>query len=127
MFTERGRELSVEERELPGSLRMASRKRDGTTTVMISGELDIATTGQVRAYVERALGESGTARIILDMREISFIAAAGAGLLAELRDTAAQCGAELLLGDVSPVVIRLLALVGLAGQYPSATLTSRPG
>jgi hypothetical protein len=37
---------------------------------------------------------------------------------------AALDGTELLLGDVSPAVTRLLALVGLAGQYPSATVTS---
>lgn len=110
----------------PSSLRLASRKSDGTTTVLVSGELDIATTGQLRTYVEHALAESGTARIVLDLRGISFIAAAGIGLLAELRHTAILYGAELLLGDVSPAVTRLLALVGHAGQYPSATVTSRP-
>ncbi|HXL89966.1 MAG TPA: STAS domain-containing protein [Streptosporangiaceae bacterium] len=114
----------MEESEPLSSLRLSSLSCEGTTTVLVSGELDIATTGQVRAYVERALGESGTTRVILDMRGITFIAAAGIGLLAELRNTAALCGTELLLGDLSPVVIRLLALVGLAGQYPLATVTS---
>jgi anti-sigma B factor antagonist len=106
------------------SLRVSSLSCDGTTTVLVSGELDIATTGQVRAYLEQVLGLPGTARVILDMRGVSFIAAAGIGLLAELRNMAALRGTELLLGDVSPVVTRLLALVGLAGQYPSATVTS---
>ena len=108
----------------PSSLRLASRKSDSTTTVLVSGELDIATTGQLRAYVEHALAEPGTERIVLDMRGISFIAAAGVGLLAELRNTAVQFGSELLLGDVSPVVTRLLTLVGHAGQHPSATASS---
>jgi anti-sigma B factor antagonist len=106
------------------SLRVSSLSCDGTTTVLVSGELDIATTGQVRTYLEQVLGEPGTARVILDMRGVSFIAAAGIGLLAELRNMAALGGTELLLGDVSPAVTRLLALVGLAGQYPSATVTS---
>jgi len=117
----------MERSEAISSLGLSTRKCGGTTTVLVSGELDIATTGPLRAYVERALGESGTARIILDMRGISFIAAAGIRLISELGDTAGRHGAELLLGDVSPVVTRLLALVGLAGQYPSATVTSRPG
>jgi len=100
------------------SLCLSRRRRDGTTWVLVSGELDIATTGQLRAYVEQALAEPGTGRLILDMRGVSFIAAAGVGLLAELRDTAARREVELLLGDLSPVVTRLLTLVGLAGQYP---------
>ena len=105
-------------------LRLSSLRCDATTTVLVTGELDIATTGQMHAYVEYVLGEPGTTRVILDMRGVSFIAAAGIGLLTELRNTAALRGTELLLGEVSPVVARLLALVGLAGQYPSATVTS---
>jgi anti-sigma B factor antagonist len=87
---------------------------------MVSGELDIATTGPLRAHFEQVLAQARPARIILDMRGVSFIAAAGIGLLAELRNTAALHGVELLLGDRSPAVTRLLKLVGLAGQYPSA-------
>jgi anti-sigma B factor antagonist len=106
------------------SLRLSSLRCDATTTVLVTGELDIATTGQMHAFVEYVLGEPGITRIILDMRGVTFIVAAGIGLLAELRNTAALRGTELLLGEVSPVVTRLLALVGLAGQYPSATVTS---
>jgi anti-sigma B factor antagonist len=104
-------------------LTLSSQTLDGTTTMLVSGELDIATTGQLRARFEQVLTDDKPARIILDMRAVTFIAAAGIGLLSELSDMAARHDSVLLLGEVSPVVTRLLTIVGLAGHYPSAALS----
>jgi anti-sigma B factor antagonist len=113
----------VEEPVPVGTLHLSSRRLNGTATVIVVGELDIATVGQLNAYVHRALA-AAPRRLILNMSGVTFIASAGLGVLAELADSAAGCGAELLLGEVSPAVTRLLEIFGMAERYRSASVSS---
>jgi anti-sigma B factor antagonist len=115
-------ELDVEEPVAIGTLRLSSRRRNGTATVIVVGELDIATADQLLAYVQKVL-DLAPRQLILDMTGVSFIAAAGLGVLAVLAGSAAGYGAEFLLGEVSPAVARLLKVAGMAERYPSAAVS----
>ena len=104
-----------------GTLYLASQRRNDTTTVTVAGELDISTAGQLQAYAEEAL-RSAPRRLVLDLSGVSFFSAAGVTVLTELVDSAAAYGTDLLLGEVSPAVTRVLRALGMAGQYPLAAV-----
>ena len=111
----------MEEPVPPGTLHLSHRRRNGSTTVTVAGELDIATAGQLLAYAKDAL-DLAPQRLILDMSGVTFIAAAGIGVLVVLAGSAAGGGAELLLGELSPAVTRLLKITRMADYYPSAAV-----
>jgi anti-anti-sigma factor len=111
--------------KFPGMLGLSSRRHDDTTTVVVTGEVDIATTAQLQAYAEKALGHA-PARVVLEMSGVSFFAAAGLNVLAALERLAAECGVELFLGEVSPAVNRMLHITGLQQRYPSAVPAMHP-
>jgi anti-sigma B factor antagonist len=112
----------VEEPVPPGTLHLSHQGRNGTTTVTVAGELDIATAGQLLAYAQHAL-DLAPRRLILDMSGVTFIAAAGIGVLVVLGGSAAGCGTEFLLGELSPAVTRLLKIARMAECYPSAAVS----
>jgi anti-sigma B factor antagonist len=116
------RGLDVVETVPPGTLHLSSQRRNGTTTVAVAGELDIATADQLLAHAQNAL-DLAPRRLILDMSGVTFIAAAGIGVLVVVAGSAAVCGAEFLLGEVSPAVTRLLKIAGMAECYPSAAVS----
>lgn len=103
----------------PGRLRLAAHRWDDVVTVTVAGELDVATAGQLRAYAEEAL-QSDIRELVLDLAGVSFIAAAGLGVLVALSASAARRDAKLCLGEVSPAVERLLRITGMDGRFPLA-------
>lgn len=111
--------------EFPGMLGLSSRRRDGTTTVVVAGEVDIATTPQFQAYAEKALA-GGSSRVVLEMADVSFFAAAGLRVLDALARSATECGVEFSLGEVSPAVYRLIRITGQHERYPSAVPSTPP-
>jgi len=131
MFAIVGGELDMEDAVPLGTLYLSSQKQDGTTTVTVTGEVDIATASQLRDYAEEAL-RPAPRRLVIDMGGVSFFAAAGISVLSALADSAAGHGTELLLGEVSPAVTRVLLAVGALPGQPAGSRTwqppgSRPG
>ncbi|MFD9943918.1 STAS domain-containing protein [Nonomuraea sp. NPDC059023] len=98
------------------ALTLTTRERDGTATVSVAGEIDIATIGQLRRYVLEIVAR-GVRRVVLDMTKVSFIDAAGLGAMVGLASVAAQGGVSLGLGEVSAAVTRLVELTGLGDRF----------
>ncbi|HEX4811453.1 MAG TPA: STAS domain-containing protein [Nonomuraea sp.] len=95
-------------------LHVTTSRHDGTVTVTVSGELDIATTELLRGRLLWLLQESGRAQaVVLDLRRLSFIDAAGLGVLVALHDQARRRRTPLRLTGVPPAMRRLLRVTGL--------------
>jgi anti-sigma B factor antagonist len=80
---------------------------DGVTTIVLSGELDMAASSAVRARVDAAAGRRG---VVIDLEGATFI---DSSMLRELLRAAAELGryeTRLVLAAVPPPVQRLLDL-----------------
>ena len=91
--------------------------RDGDGRLRFFGELDVSEVPRVRACLMCVDGD-----VELDCSGLSFIDAAGLGLLVELDAECRARHAKLLVINPSRCVIRLLELTGL-----DSALTVQPG
>ena len=87
-----------------------NRSKDGSATVRLAGELDVASAGIARRAVEQ-LG-AGTKRIVLDLSRVTFFDAAGIRFLFAAREQASAAGGDLVLRHPSTAVRRALELTG---------------
>ena len=85
---------------------------DARETVVVRGELDIATVPLLQAVLDTA-HRRRPRRVEVDLSGVRFIDACAAGCLLDAHQRLAARGAELVLRDSSPVVRRVLALAGL--------------
>ena len=86
-----------------------------TAEVRAVGELDVATAPQLVECLDAQLG-AGAAILVVDLGGVTFCSAAGLGALIAARHRAQAARAELLLGDCSIPVLRLLALAESVGR-----------
>jgi anti-sigma B factor antagonist len=96
---------------------IAVRRRPGYVLVTVSGEVDVTTAGQLRGQLE---GPGGGRRVIIDFSRVTFIDAAGVGVLAGAAARAAGRGGSLRLAAAGRQVRRVLALTGLDRAIPLA-------
>ena len=94
------------------------RHEPGHVLVTVAGEVDIATVPQLRERVA-ALAASGQP-LIVDLDRVTFIDAAGLGVLASAASRAAQRGASLHAVCARHHVRWLFAITGLDRQIPLA-------
>jgi anti-sigma B factor antagonist len=97
---------------------IAVRRRPGYVLVKVSGEIDITTAPQLRGRLEGPA--DGGQQVIIDFSRVSFIDAAGAGVLAGAAARAAARGGSLRLAAAGRRVRRVLALTGLDRSIPLA-------
>jgi anti-anti-sigma factor len=93
--------------------------------VVPCGELDIATVDELAAQV-RELGDAGFDRVVVDLRELTFLDLAGVRLLCELDATARTDGWQLALIQGSAAVRRLLVLTKTLALLPFTTTLPPP-
>jgi anti-anti-sigma factor len=88
-------------------------------TVRISpvGEVDAATIGGVREHINDAMA-TGTGRLILDLREITFLDSTALHLAVETNDWAARNGVEFAIIPGSPAVQRTFHVAQLTERLP---------
>lgn len=84
----------------------------GTPVLIAQGELDLTAAPSLRSNL-RATIETGAQMVVLDLEGVSFLDSAALAALIEARGLA-----EVRLRAPSPVVVRLLDLTGLTGQFP---------
>ena len=83
---------------------------DGQVVLTLTGDIDLATAGIVRAAVCRCLRER-PARLLLDMRSVGFCDVAGVRALQSARREAATIPAEFGIIAPRPPVIRIFTLM----------------
>jgi anti-anti-sigma factor len=82
--------------------------------LVLSGELDLASAAAVRPHLLAAVDAEAPRDLTLDLRDLSYLASAGLGLLLELADRARQGGGRLwVLVDPEGSPARVLELAGL--------------
>ena len=75
------------------------------------GEIDVATVASVRAAIDESVA-GGSSRVVLDLRDVTFMAGAGVHLIREASADAHAAGWQLLLIPGPPAVQRIFDLVG---------------
>jgi anti-sigma B factor antagonist len=94
-----------------------------SATVVLDGEIDIATAPAIRRLLMAAIS-GGDVHLAIDMSGVTFIGAAGIGVLVAAANRAREAGGSLSLLAPSPQVQRLLGVLHLDGILPAA---QRPG
>jgi anti-sigma B factor antagonist len=105
-----------------------SQQNEGGITVIVHGEIDIAT-GDDLLYRLRQLADPQSRTIALDLSRVSFMDCAGLRTLIIMDRQARSAGGRLVLAAVSPSVARLLSLVGLShfgAPTPAAAQPATP-
>jgi anti-sigma B factor antagonist len=83
------------------------------TVVRARGELDVASSGALRACLMEAIGEGSPT--VLDLRDVTFVDAAGIGVLVGARRSAQRSGLSFTLRGPSARVSAVLELTHLSG------------
>lgn len=86
-------------------------KRGGTHVVVLSGEVDLQTSPEVRTAILEALGKG--APVVVDMSGIAYIDSSGVASLVEGYQVARKQGLAFILAGVSPAAMRVLHLARL--------------
>ena len=85
---------------------------DGTATVRVAGEIDIATADTVRQAVAVAL-EQRPAHLVFDLSAVDFIDSSGLAVLLE----AAKQSDSVRIDQASNIVRRVIVATGLSGMF----------
>jgi len=94
-----------------------------SATVVLDGEIDIATAPAIRRFLMAAIS-GGDAHLAVEMSGVTFLGAAGIGVLVDAANRAREAGGSLSLLAPSPQVRWLLDVLHLDAILPA---TQRPG
>ena len=88
-------------------------RRGGATHVLLTGDIDEAAVPAVSRSIHRAV-LTPTTRIVIDLRGVTFLDAAGLGAIVDGYHTATAVGLGFMIGPADvPVVRRILAVTGV--------------
>jgi anti-sigma B factor antagonist len=96
-----------------------------SATVVLDGEIDIATAPAVRRFLMAAIS-GGDVHLAVDMSGVVFIGAAGIGVLVAAANRAREVGGSLSLLAPSPQVRWLLDVFHLDAILPAAQRSGGP-
>ena len=102
-----------------GPLEVQTRPDRDRVILEVRGELDMASVGSLQAALDELRG-NGWERIVLDVRELTFIDSSGLALLLDTDRAARRSGVAFEVVDGSPAFARLLEVVGLQDHFARA-------
>jgi anti-anti-sigma factor len=100
-----------------GRFEIRTRVRDDAHTVIVAGELDMASGPAVRHVMREALAH-GAKELILDLGDIEFVDSEGFRILLEARELCAEHGCTYCLVPLSQTGHRGLELMRLIDRLP---------
>jgi anti-sigma B factor antagonist len=95
----------------PGTLTISSVVEDGTVSITLGGELDLAGAARMEAHLASSERESPT-RVVIDLGGLAFIDSTGLRLLLQADARAREQGYELVLRPGDPSVQRVFEVTG---------------
>ena len=95
--------------EAVGALSIVAVEREGSTAIVVAGELDSFTAESVR----NAVAAVGSGDVLLDLEGVRFIDSSGLASIIESHMYLNERERRLVVGPRSPVVQRLLDLTGV--------------
>ncbi len=78
------------------------------------GEIDMANAALFREVLRQVVERKNGGRIVVDMRDVTFLDSSGLGILVAARRAAAAKGIELRLADPNPIVRMRLDVANLS-------------
>lgn len=95
----------------------ADGRRRGLVTVTLDGELDLASSPQLRGVLHATMHAG---RVVLDLTRLDFCDAAGLRALLEVEQELTRRGARMELANPCPMMMRVLAITGLDRYFTIA-------
>ena len=99
------------------TLLAAQRHLNGALVLAVSGELDLANVPSLRARLKTAT-ETAKNLVVVDLSGLRYIDLSGINALLEARRTFARGGRSIVLAAASPLVQRILEILGLERDLP---------
>ena len=96
-------------------LRWKANKQHGLTTVVLAGELDMASVDALQNAVDELLAD--TPVLVFDLHGLEFIDSTGLRLFGMIHRSAQGAGKRFLLGRISPATRRVLHVAGLVDFF----------
>jgi anti-anti-sigma factor len=96
-----------------------------SATVVLDGEIDIATAPAIRRFLMAAIN-GGDVHLAVDMSGVTFIDASGIGVLVAAANRAREAGGSLSLLEPSPQLRWLLDVFHLDAILPAAQRSGDP-
>ena len=88
----------------------------GTGSLTVSGDVDVATVGDIIARAEEAfVGADGA--LVIDLGGVTFIDSSGLGALVRIHKSAQEKGLSMRLVNVPASVSRIFDLTGLGSLF----------
>ena len=90
-------------------------EKNGTTlTAHLLGELDQHSAGEVRTALEIEVRKESVSRLILDLKELSFMDSSGIGVFVGIHHTVSALGGEVEIRAKEGSIQKMLDLSGLS-------------
>jgi anti-sigma B factor antagonist len=97
--------------QLPGSLTISSVVEEGTASLSLEGELDLASARRMEEHLAE-LEDARPARLVVDLQRLAFIDSTGLRLLIQADARARERGGELVLRPGDASVQRVFEMTG---------------
>jgi phospholipid/cholesterol/gamma-HCH transport system permease protein len=110
--------ITVSEMPLPGSMNVRIAKEGDTLTVVLSGRLDMNTTGNLWRETRRILQQSHYPRVVIDMSDVSYCDGAGIAFIDGFRQHQTGLGGELSVVRLDEKLRRLFDIYGQLTIHP---------
>ncbi|SFO91548.1 stage II sporulation protein AA (anti-sigma F factor antagonist) [Amycolatopsis arida] len=85
-----------------------------SVVLTVSGEVDLATAGEVTDAIEAALRAPGTESVEVNLTEVSFLDSSGLRALVAGQKRAEEAGKRLVVSDPQPQVRKVMEITGLS-------------
>lgn len=99
-------------------MRLRSRVSHGSLLVRVEGDLDVRGAEAFRRQVEAWLGESGAARLVVNLQHVGFIDSTGLGALLGRYRRLRDAGLEMALVAPPPAARAVLEMAGVPTLMP---------
>jgi anti-sigma B factor antagonist len=100
--------------EVGPSLHIALQRTDDSCTITVSGEVDMATSTQLKRALDGVLATDPLPVLIrAELVGVEFLDTTGLGLLLTARTQAEQAGSRFVVASTSPALDRLFAITGV--------------
>ncbi|WP_234361377.1 STAS domain-containing protein [Plantactinospora sp. BB1] len=116
-----------DQRELGTTILITERQTDSGIRLLLAGEIDLATVGQIRDAIIDVLTRDNPSAIVLDLEGVSFIDSSGIGELVRCHQAAAVSGSVLTLENLAPFPRRQLWATGLLGLFGLVDVSGQDG
>ena len=98
------------------ALEITVERREDQAVLVLAGELELASTGELEQEVRRARAAGHTV-VVLDLRNVAFIDSAGLRILLSLRNDAKRTGYTLCLVPPAPAILRIFEITRTGGLF----------